>query len=363
MKRLLLISVSAGAGHKRAAQALEKQAQQDYPDIAVQHIDMATLVSFPTRAAFFDSYELLVRQLPELWGIMYRASDHTRVKKLFDSAQKMLGSVDTKRFLDTVKAFHPDHIICTHFVPANILAHTTDSTISSIPRSIVVTDYGMHELWVSDNPAHYFVATESIKQKLIGRSIHPDDVVVSGIPVDPIFYAKKNTTAIKEKMGVSADKPIILVLAGGQGLIATDGIVKELFSLATPHSIIAIAGKQKALEQRLAALLPPKHHELHVLGWTDHIDEYMRIADIVVTKPGGITTSECIALGKPIVAISAIPGQEEANATYIAEHNLGTICNNLSAITSCIASCQTKKPKEKRIAAQTILSTILSSNT
>lgn len=357
MRRLLLLSASTGTGHKQAAQAIEQQALIDYPNIEVQHVDVAELVSTPTRRLLFDSYEIMVRQIPQLWGYLYRATDSRSLKKMADAAQELIGGLDTKKLRNLIKKFEPDHIICTHFFAADALAYSTDKSLASIPKSVVVTDYELHELWVSSPSIHYFVATDKIKEQLLERDIPATHITVSGIPVRPVFYEAKDIDFLKRTYKVPSDQPCYLTLAGGSGLIALDQVVSSLFAYPNPVTIFAIMGRNAMLQKKLKKLDPPKHIDLRVLGWVDAIDEYMRMADVVISKPGGITTSECIALKKPLVAISPIPGQEEANAAYIESHAYGVVCKDMSTLISAISQVSTYTTK-KRIATTTILESI-----
>ncbi|MEK7084168.1 MAG: glycosyltransferase, partial [Patescibacteria group bacterium] len=150
----------------------------------------------------------------------------------------------------------------------------------------------------------------------------------SGIPIDPVFYAEKNTDTIKQRLGVMPNAPIILVLSGGHGMAKIDETVTTLSHMQTPATIIAIAGDNPSLVKKLSALKIPKHIRFIPIGWTDTIDDYMRIADVIVTKAGGITVSECMAMGKPMILVSPIPGQEDHNARYVVEHGFGKIAAN-----------------------------------
>lgn len=360
MKRLLLISVTAGAGHKRAADALEKQVHIDYPDIVVEHIDFTDYISFPTKAAFFDSYELMVRNAPTIWGLLYKSTDNEYNRKLLDISTSIFHTFETKKFIQKIKDFKPDHIVSTHFTPSDTIDRCSDDEIKRIPQSLVLTDYWPHELWVTGENHTYFVATKETKDKLHEKGIPKKNIHVSGIPIDPIFYEKKSKKQLLKKYNIPTNVPCILVLSGGGGSIAIDTIIHKIFTMQSPVAVIAIAGNNKRLKKRLEDTQTPKHVTYKSIGWTDRIDEYMRMADLVITKPGGITTSECVALGKPMLLISPIPGQEEANALYIEKNNYGRIMQSDKGLLELIGLLLTKTyTTKKRIATKTILSSIL----
>ena len=160
---------------------------------------------------------------------------------------------------------------------------------------------------------------------MIQMGIPEENITMSGIPVDPVFYENKPLEELKKIYQAGGAQKNILVLSGGQGLAHTDKIISALFKSKANLHIFAVAGNNDKLKHDLEKLFPPANMQLTTLGWTDKIDEYIRIADMVITKPGGLTTTECIILQKPIIAISPIPGQEEYNAEYILENNFGVI--------------------------------------
>lgn len=324
-KRILIVSVSAGAGHVRAAEALKKTADLRFPDIEATHIDMMDYVSAPMRMAVTDSYDLIMKKAPELWQFLYDKTNTSKVSRTLSELTKFINQINAAKFYAYVAVHQPDAIICTNFLPASALMGAPKKYNIHAPLSIVMTDYDKHALLLTPGLQHYFVSTEKMKWKMMQNGIEEKRIVVSGIPVDPIFYEKKSVEALKKKYTIPPHKKIILVLSGGQGMTESDKIVKELFDSTKNAVIIAIAGKNKKLEKALRKLTPPKEINLHIVGWTDAMDEYMRIADVIITKPGGMTTTECMALNKPIVAIEPIAGQEEANALYILENNLGRV--------------------------------------
>lgn len=324
-KRVLIVSVSAGAGHVRAAEALKKTADLYFPDIEAIHIDMMDYVSAPMRMAVTDSYDLIMKKAPELWQFLYDKTNSFTVSNRFETLTTLINQINSAKFYAFVADRKPDAIICTNFLPASALMGAPKKYNIHAPLSIVMTDYDKHALLLTPGLQHYFVSTEKMKWKMMQNSIEEKRIVVSGIPVDPVFYEKKSVDDLKKKYTIPLHKKIILVLSGGQGMTESDKIIEVLYDIAKSAVIIAVAGRNKKLEGALKKLTPPQNVDLKIIGWTDAMDEYMRIADVIITKPGGMTTTECMALGKPIIAIEPIAGQEEANALYILENNLGRV--------------------------------------
>ena len=322
---LLLISVSSGSGHVRAAQAIGGHAAQSRPDLSVEHIDMMDFVTRPMKKAIVDSYDIMIKQLPELWGFIYKKTNTTSTTQRYRELTKKINHINAGALYKHIEQTRPTQILCTHFLPASALLHPPKKYSHTIPISLLMTDYDKHSLLLTPGLHRYFVATKKMKWKLTHNHISPAHIVISGIPVDPVFYQELSVADLRKKYHLDTTKKTVLLLSGGQGMVKVDQIASILFELSEPLSLLVVTGNNTKLLQKLKKLTPPPHIDLHPLGWTDHMDQYMRLADVVITKPGGMTTSECMALQKPIIAIEPIPGQEEANAEYILESGSGVI--------------------------------------
>ncbi len=367
MKRLLLISVSNGSGHVRAAEAVRKSMQQLHPDVVAEHIDMVDYIRLPMKTAVVKSYDLMIKQMPELWGFLYHKTDNQAVTGQYHHFSKLMHRMNATPLYEKIADFQPDYILCTHFLPAQAIFDAPKKYAYRGKMGAVMTDYYNHSFLVHEKIDQYFVATDKLKWMLETRGITKEKITASGIPVDPVFYEKKSIPDLRKKHGFKDNERIILVLSGGQGLAKIDNIVSELFSIDTPITIVAIAGSNETLRKKLATLNIPSHVTLRPIGWTDEIDEYMRLADVVITKPGGMTTTECVTLGKPIVAIQPIPGQEEYNAEYILEHQHGHIAHGpndlVYAVSETLSASRPNKKAAPISAAKIISDTVYSSLT
>lgn len=364
MTRVLFISLAAGAGHVQAAIALEKNAAKFFPNLTTAHLEMSEYLPSLYRAGLVDSYHSITKKSPRFWSYIYTMSNNERFTRWAAAAAapaKFMGASD---FYRAIEEFAPDHIICTNSVPAYFLASPPPGVRISAPISVVVTDYSLHWYWVQPNVQYYFVATEAIRRQLMREAnINPAHVIVSGIPVEPIWYEAADRAVLATKHKLRLDRPIILALSGGHGLIDLTTIVTQLEKIKQPVTIVAVAGKNDALRQKLLAL-PKSQHELHILGWTNDMPDLVRLSDIVISKPGGLTTTECLVAERPLIAVHPIPGQEEANARFITTNGLGLTIKKDSAIASTVERVLHSPPKPKPIkptihAGQTILKTIL----
>lgn len=329
-KKLLLISISAGSGHMRAAEAVKKEAVLNYPEFAVEHIDMMDYINSALKKTIIESYALMAKKLPELYGFFYKKTDTPKISHFTKTLSNFFNQFNCGRFFKYIKEYNPDHILCTHFLSVYALQPLQKNNNIKARISILTTDYYSHDLQIIKNIDHYFVSNEKISYHLIKSGIEPNNITESGIPVDSVFYQNKLTEALKKSYHIMPEDFNILILSGGKGLVDTGNIIKTLFDFKKPARIIAISGENRKLQEKLNSLYAPTHISLEVIGWTDKIDEYMRTADVIISKPGGLTTTECIVLGKPLIAISPIPGQEEYNACFILENNFGVVARNTS---------------------------------
>jgi processive 1,2-diacylglycerol beta-glucosyltransferase len=355
--KLLILSAPGGSGHIQAAKALAATTAEDPRNISVAHINIADFFSPQSLAlAFFQSYEYSVQHTPTLWGVSYYITNnhvaHTLVRRVFVPLLQTLYRKELNRLNQQIAQFAPDAIVCTH--PA-----ARFTIIKPLcPISIIITDYGFHSLWAYDKDDTYFIPSVPVQQGLVRYGVSPNNCIMSGIPIAPIFFEEKNIETLRHKYTIDPYKKTILILTGGKGLFDPTPILAALNQSKEALSIIVVAGKNPSLEQRLSHLHVSDQHTYQVIGWTDTIDEYMHIADYIITKPGGLTTSECLALQKPMILVSPIPGQERANCTLLCQMGAAIYAKNpgniLEHLNKRVLS-QKKSPNASRVILDTIV--------
>ncbi|MBD3311360.1 MAG: hypothetical protein GF349_02585 [Candidatus Magasanikbacteria bacterium] len=326
-KKVLIISIPGGSGHVRAAQAIHKEAQQNFPDIETKHIDLIDHTTLTMKKAVIDSYDLIVKRMPELWGYLYDKTDNNNIGRKFNKITNQLKKINSYKFYEYINSYKPDIIICTHFLPADIIFNAPKKYKFNVPVTLVLTDYDLHNLWLVSGVSHYFVATEKMKWKIM-NSDNRAPSTLSGIPIDSVFFEKRDPITLKKKLNLPLDKSIFLVMSGGQGFTRSDKVINTLLKIDKDIHIIAITGKNATLKKRLEKINYPDNISMTILGWTDIVHDYVKCSDLIITKTGGLTTTECIACGKYIIATEPIPGQEERNAEYILQNNLGSVVHS-----------------------------------
>jgi processive 1,2-diacylglycerol beta-glucosyltransferase len=331
--RVLLLSASSGAGHVRAAQALER-AFAARGDCSVQHIDAIEYVSKLFQRAYDKSYISMVQRAPELMGLLYDRTDqpwqHPRRRLALDR-------LNSQPMIRMLKHVQPDICVATHFLPAEIIAWLIAEKKLSAKNAIVVTDFDVHAMWLCRTVGRYYVAIPEAAEYLAGIGVPREIVRVTGIPVDPLFSVSLERATARSALKLDSSSPIILLAAGGYGVGPLEQLVRDLLALQKPWQLVAIAGKSEKMKKRLdeiarsADSLHSGSPRLVPVGFTTHMDQYMAAADLLVGKAGGLTTSEALARHLPMALIEPIPGQEFRNADHLLEEGAAIRCNNLPA--------------------------------
>jgi processive 1,2-diacylglycerol beta-glucosyltransferase len=332
MRRLLLLSVSAGAGHGRAAEALRAQAALSFPDVETKHLDVMTLVPNSFRKLYADYYIKIVEHHPSVWAYLYHATDKMPRDALFAKVRRAVERLNTRSLRDGLEEFAPDYIICTHFLPAELLAHDIKRGRAVPPVWVQVTDFDLHRMWVQAGMRGYFAASDEIAFRMAARGISKHNVRVTGIPIMPVFSHRLDRGECAREIRIMPDRTTLLVMTGGAGLAGGEAMIERLLALPGDFQIVALAGKNQQLLMKYRSLAAAHQVRLFPLGFTTTIERVMACADLAVTKPGGLTVSECLAIGLPMVLISPIPGQEEHNADYLMEQGVAVKAADIVAM-------------------------------
>jgi len=329
--KVLILSIKAGAGHLRAAQALEAAFAEEHPEVEVRHVEVLELTNAAFRKSYTGMYEELIKHLPSVWGMIYERME----RKAADSTMKRLAALvdrlNARPLLKQVEAFGPDRIVCTHYLPAELLAPRRRKGKLDAPLFVTLTDYDIHTMWVQDGVDGYFVATDEMAHALRAKGVGDATVDVTGIPIMPVFAKRyPGKPAMRRRLGLRPEPATVLVAAGGFGLAGIDETVASLADVADDAQLLAIAGRNAKLEAKLRAVAESRPGRIVPFGFVDNMHELMAASDLAVTKCGGLTSSECMAMGLPMVIIDPIPGQEERNADYLLENGVAVKANSAS---------------------------------
>jgi processive 1,2-diacylglycerol beta-glucosyltransferase len=336
--RVLVLSASVGAGHLRAAQAVELALRETAPDATIRNVDVLTLTNAAFRRVYGEAYLDLVNKAPHVLGFFY---DHMDKPRRADSKRDALRGLVEKLNLSNLcellecEGEPPwDVVVNTHFLPASIIASMRKKRKLKTTQMTVTTDFETHRLWVNQPCDHYTTATDEGAAYLAHWGVPSADVSVTGIPIHPVFAKAKDRDECRKRQGVEGKRPVVLQLAGGFGVGPVEQIFESILGMKTPVELVVVTGKNAAAKKKLEAAVAggAKQHRVKVLGFTDQMDELMAAADVVVSKPGGLTTSETLARGAAMVVVNPIPGQESRNSDYLLENGAAIKINNLPTL-------------------------------
>lgn len=324
MPRILIVHASVGSGHQRAAAALadaftRKQAGE---------VRVEDTLDYGNRAfcrAYTQSYLELSAHAPAIWRLFYEGTN-VRDPKWVELTNRLRSLVERPggtHLARLVTRFAPDAIVCTHFLPVELLLRLKRRGRLPQPIYCVVTDVVAHCFWATPAIDGYFVASALTREQLIALGVAPAIIHVSGIPVDPAITEPKTMAAMRLRHGFPIDQPLISLFGGGLDVDRVRMMVAGLLAHDMPGTLTVIAGRNAALAAALADLTNGPMPRLRVLDFITYVDDLVAASDLVITKPGGLIVSEVLARGTPLLLIDPIPGQEEWNADYVVSANAG----------------------------------------
>lgn len=313
----------------KAGEALAKAFALDPRVAQVAHKDALHFSNKVFREVYSKGYSTMVRSAPTFFGWAYRSSDEPWKT---DSVRVRLDRLNTWPLAKFIRQFEPQITVCTHFMPAGIISHLIENKELRTHLAVVVTDFDCHAMWLSRTFHRYFVALEETRAHLEALGLPRDRITISGIPIDPIFSTRVNRARARQRYGLDADKPTLLLSAGALGPGPAEQIVTQLRHLRHDVQTVILCGRAESLRTRVLDLVRGEGARFRVLDYSDRMFELMQMADLFIGKPGGMTTSEALACGLPMVIFSPIPGQEERNSDHLLEEGAAIKCNDLTTI-------------------------------
>lgn len=290
--------------------------------LAAHGLDSEIVDSYKYAATIFsrvvsDGYIGMVKTIPQLYGVIYDRAERVREANGF----RVWASEFTARNIHGyMTRMRPSAVVCTHAFACGVMAAYKRLYNPSVRVVGVVTDYVVHPFWIYKNIDAYAVGTREMRAEMISRGIAPERIADDGIPIDPRFGDRPAPAELRRRLGLPADGPIVLVMGGGLGLGPVAAASGALAAIGRDLTTVVIAGKNPALERKMADAVKRSEADTRVFGYVDNVAEWMHAADVLVTKPGGLSTSEALAAELPMILVKPLPGQEERNARYLVEH-------------------------------------------
>ncbi len=332
-KNILVLSASVGAGHMRAAEAVELALRSTDPSATVRNVDVLTLTNLAFRKFYGEAYLELVNRAPHVLGYVYDMLDKPRrPNSKRDRLRLALEKLNLSRLCDLLECQKWDLVVNTHFLPAEIIASLKKKRKLDVKQMTVTTDFETHRLWVNQPCERYTTATEEGRLYLEHWGVDAGTIDATGIPIHPVFAQDKPREMCLKNQGLSGKSPVVLQSAGGFGVGPVEQIYRGILSVERPLEVVVVAGKNAAAKRKLESVQVPSRHRAKIVGFTRDMDELMAAADLVVSKPGGLTTSEVLARGCAMAIVNPIPGQESRNSDYLLENGAAIKINNIATM-------------------------------
>ena len=319
MKNIIIFYASYGGGHLAAGKAIQEYINKNYPDYKTYLLDCVECVSKPINSITISIYKWLCKNHPKLWAKVYSNSN----KGFLGTFSKTINNILSKRLFKTIKEIDPELIISVHPFSSQMTARLKKQTKIDCKLATVLTDFEPHDQWLigKEYTDCFFVAHKQMKYDLIDKGIEENIIYDTGIPISMRFLKSYDKIKVCHDLNLNPDKKTILFFGGGEfglGKERTLKILKTLIDNIDGYQIVAISGRNKKLKQQFEELVTEsKKNLVQVLEFTNHVPELMSISSFVVTKPGGLTSSESLTSSLPMIIINPLPGHEEANATYL----------------------------------------------
>lgn len=319
-RRVLLLTANIGSGHSSAALAIQKVLNVRAPDVETLVVNSLYYAHSLVGKVMEDGYLQLLKYFPWLYGFFYERKE--RSSSAITSLKKLVYNSTAGNFKDLITTFRPSLLVCTHAFPCGVLAAFKEKHHLATPLVGCVTDFVVHPYWLYPNVETYTVAHDDLKKNLVSRGVAAEKVCVTGIPIDSRFAETEDRDALKSALGFDDGRPVILVMGGGLGLGPVEKIVKTVEHLRKPMHLVVFTGRNRRTLARLESSLRRHRNSrvtVHPLDYVDNVPDYMKAADLLVTKPGGLSSSEALACGLPILIVRPLPGQEYRNTRYLVE--------------------------------------------
>lgn len=325
MKKVIIFYASYGGGHLNAAKSIQECIINNYKDIDVELIDCMKYVNITIEKITTAAYREMAKKAPWAWGKIYNDSQKGPLAHISSRSNKIMAI----KLLKLLREKTPDLIITTHPFGSQMCSYLKRKGKITSKIATIMTDFAPHDQWLvgSDYTDYFFVAHYKMKQYLMSKNIDEEKIFDTGIPISNRFLLNFNSEEILKDLNFEKDKKTILFFGGGEfGLGKTKTVeIFECFVKLFPETqIIGVAGKNEKMKNAFTKIVEENHREnnIRILEFTNKVPEFMSISDLVVTKPGGLTTSESLASSLPMVIINPIPGQEEENAEFLEENGI-----------------------------------------
>lgn len=338
-----LLYVTAGNGHRAAAQALREVLDHERtPNVLV---DLLSFSNHLFSWTYSNVYDFMSEHAHLAVKGIYRMTDRDRRSSGVVQLVDYIGLKNVEGFEHFVEDNSQSTCICSHFFPASVLSRLKSEGLYKGKFYVVITDYGLHKMWVTEGPDRYFVGSDNVARDLMARGVDRQRVCVTGIPVHTKFGLKINTASVRTRYSLAPEAMTVLFVASALSETDAADLVKKLCAFGRPMNLLVVGGRNKGLINRLEGVEGDAPVTLRKFGFVDNLHELMAISDLMITKPGGLTVSEATSVGIPLLMFNPIPYQEIHNANYVEKRGAGILASSDREILSLLEELYSDRPR------------------
>lgn len=328
--RILFLTASIGTGHNKAVESVANalsiiNKDRNSEDIEYKIVDVYNYINDALGRFVSKSYERIVNIMPNIYGYFYALGEDSTALKAF------LHHIGINKVKRLIEDYDPDVIVSSHESPSGMVANLKRECGLKKELVGIVTDFRAHPFWVYREIDRYMVPNQFTKSYLIKEGIPPEKICITGIPVDLRFAEDYDKLELRRRFNLDPSRFTILLM-GSWLDIGIDTLFDFLNETSLPIQVIAVSGKNKNLQERLEKIKDRANIPVTVFGFINNVYEVMHASDIIITKPGGLISSEALAAGLPMIIVNPIPGQEEFNALYLTTEGAAVRVNKLTEV-------------------------------
>ena len=347
-ERIILMYISEVSGHHSATLAVEKALKSLSPQAEILNINAFKYTNPISEKIINRIYMGVIKATPKVWDYLY---DNPKVAASLSKIKDAIHRFNTPKLKGLFDKFKPDVVVCAQAFPCGMVSDYKKTYASSPPLVAILTDYIPHSYWVYDNVDYYITPSREVSDRLAQKNIVHGKIKVLGIPFDHDFNVVIDKNKVMHKLHLDPKLPVILIMGGGQGLGPIKGIIRRLDHSKNAFQMLVVCGSNKRLYNSMKRKVKKYKKAVFAFGFINNIHEMMGIADIIITKPGGITTAEALAKKIPMVIVRPIPGQEASNTAYLTKKKAAVEVDKVADIRGVIENLLDNPAKLKALSA------------
>ena len=318
-KKILLMYITLNSGHHCASRAIENALKRLSPEVQTMNINAFSYTNPILEKVINKTYMGVIKNKPEVWEYLY---DNPKILKSSQGLRDAIHRFNSKKLKMLLEDFKPDVCVCTQAFPCGMVSDYKKNSNRNLSLVGVLTDHAPHAYWVFDNVDYYITPSDISKERFKKNGVDESKIKVFGIPIDLKFRKNHDNHKLYAKMEIDPNIPTILIMGGSQGLGPVENMIDILENRDLSFQLLVVCGTNKRLERILHKRKPRYNKKLIVFGHVENIDELMEVSSIVITKPGGLTTSEALSKDLPMIIVHPIPGQEAKNTEFLLQQGV-----------------------------------------